>query len=192
MNKKIILASQSPRRKQLLKQLGLKFEVRPSEYEEDMSARKDPYELVKFLALNKAKDVIKHYKNAIIIGSDTIIIHKNHIIGKPRDKDQARKMLRCLSGNEHEVATGFAVIDTENNKIINDFNTAKVKFRELSDQEIEDYVNTGEPLDKAGSYGIQSKGAILIESVKGDYFSVVGLPIGKIYLALRELNINLK
>lgn len=190
MDRKIILASQSPRRKKLLNQIGLNFEIRASKYEEDMTVKKDPQELVQFLALNKAKDVAQYYQDAIVIGADTIVVYKNKVIGKPKNVEEARKTLRNLSGQKHEVITGFAVIDISKNEIINDFGLAQVQFRKLDQKEIEDYIQTGEPLDKAGSYGIQSKGAVLIDKIEGDYFSVVGLPIAKIYMALKELGIK--
>jgi septum formation protein len=192
MFRKIILASQSPRRKKLLEQIGLDFEIKASKYEEDMNAKKDPQELVQFLALNKAQNLTKNYQDAIIIGADTVVVYQNNIIGKPKNIEEARKTLNDFSDQEHEVITGFAIIDTKLDKFISGFDSAQVKFRKLDQKEIEDYIQTGEPLDKAGSYGIQSKGATLIESIKGDYFSVVGLPLTKIYLSLKELNVDLK
>jgi septum formation protein len=192
MFRKIILASQSPRRKKLLEQIGLDFEIKASKYEEDMNAKKDPQELVQFLALNKAQNLAKNYQDAIIIGADTVVVYQNNIIGKPKNIEEARKTLNDFSDQEHEVITGFAIIDTKLDKFISGFDSAQVKFRKLDQKEIEDYIQTGEPLDKAGSYGIQSKGATLIESIKGDYFSVVGLPLTKIYLSLKELNVDLK
>lgn len=190
MSQKIILASKSFRRKQLLKQMGLRFEIRESRYEEDMQARSNPYELVKFLALKKAEEVASHYNNGIVIGADTFIIYKNDFIGKPKSREAAKKILEEFSGNEHKVVSGFAIIDVKNKKIINDFGEAKVKFRNLSNNEIEDYLDTGEFSDKAGGYGLQDKAAVLIESISGDFYSIIGLPISKIYCVLKDMGIN--
>ena len=189
-NRKIILASKSPRRKELLEQIGLRFEVRESEYQEDMKAKDDPYKLVKFLALQKTKDVARHYDNAIIIGADTFIIYKNNFIGKPKNKAEAKNILKNFSGNEHSVITGFAIIDTKNNITVNNFGQAKVKFKKLSDQEIKDYIATEEPLDKAGGYAIQGKAGGFIESINGDYYSIIGLPLNKVYCELKKMGIS--
>lgn len=188
--RKIVLASKSTRRKKLLEQIGLDFCVRESEYEENMGRHKNPYELVKHLALEKTKDVARHYKDAIVIGADTFVIHKNKFIGKPKTKEEARKTLRKFSGKIHSAVSGFSIIDTKTGKVVNDYGEAKVKFKKLSKQEIEDYIATGEPFDKAGGYGLQDRGAVLIESVSGDSYSVVGLPLHKIYKALGKLGVN--
>jgi septum formation protein len=188
--RKIILASKSTRRKKLLEQIGLKFSVRESEYEEDMGRHKNPYELVKHLALEKTKDVARHYRDAIIIGADTFIIYENRFIGKPKSKEEARKMLGKFSRKVHSAVSGFAIIDTKTGKTINDYGEAKVKFKKLTKEEIEDYIATGEPFDKAGGYGLQDRGAVLIESVSGDSYSVVGLPLHKIYEALKKMGVN--
>lgn len=188
--RKIILASKSPRRKQLLEQIGLVFEVRESEYEEDMDAAGNPYDLAKFLALKKAEDVARHYLDAIVIGSDTFVIFEGRFIGKPKDSEDAKKTLRMLSGKEHEIVTGFAIIDTKENVIINDFGEARVRFRELDDFEIDEYVKTGEPLSMAGSYGLLNKAAVLIENIDGDFYSVIGLPLNKLYAELKKLGVK--
>ena len=190
MERKIILASGSPRRKQLLEQIGLQFKIRESEYEEDMTALSDPYELCKFLALQKAKDVARHYEDAIIIGADTFIVFEGEIIGKPKDEKDAEKTLRRLSGKENEAVTGFAIIDTKNNTAINDFGKGIVKFKELTDVEISEYIATGEPLKMAGAYGFMNRAAVLIEEVKGDFYSVIGLPLNKIYIELKKMGID--
>jgi len=190
MTRKIILASKSPRRKVLLEQIGLKFEICESEYEEDMGAISDPHELVKFLALNKARDVAKHYDDAIIIGADTFVIFNDKFIGKPKDENDARKILQNFSGKEHEVVTGFAIIDTKNNIEINDVGTALVKFRKLTEEEIESYIATGEPMTRAGAYGLMEKAAVLIDSINGDFYSVIGLPLNKIYTNLSKLGVD--
>jgi septum formation protein len=188
--RKIVLASKSPRRKCLLEQIGLKFDIHESDYEEDMQALSDPHELVKFLALNKARDVAKHYDDAIIIGADTFVIFKDKFIGKPKNEQDAREVLRNFSGKEHEVVTGFAIIDTRNNVIINDVGMASVKFRDLSEAEIDNYIATGEPMTRAGSYGLMERAAILIESINGDFYSVIGLPLNKVYVNLLKMGVD--
>lgn len=188
--RKIILASRSPRRKVLLEQIGLQFDIHESEYEEDMNAMKDPHELVKFLALNKAKDVAKHYNDAIIIGADTFVIFNDKFIGKPKDAQHAKEILKNFSGKKHEVVTGFAIIDTKNNIVINDLGKASVKFLELSDEEIDSYIATGEPLTRAGAYGLMERAAVLIDSIEGDFYSVIGLPLNKVYVNLKELGVD--
>jgi septum formation protein len=168
----------------------LEFEIRESEYEEDMAAMADPVELVKFLALNKAKAVARHYSDAIVIGADTFVIFDNHFIGKPKDKDDARRMLRLLSGQTNNIITGFAVIDTVTGRVVNDFDRADVTIRELTDEDIENYIETGEPMDKAGAFGIQGVGAVIVEKVDGDYHNIMGLPLSKIYAILKEFGID--
>lgn len=190
MPRKIVLASKSERRKALLHQIGLEFEVRESEYEEDMTAMSDPYELVKFLALGKAQDVAKHYEDAIIIGGDTFVFYEGKFIGKPKDEADAKRILSDFSGNTHNIVTGLAVIDTKNGIIVSDYDEAKVTFRKLDSEEIEDYVATSDPMDKAGAYGLMHRGAVLIEKIDGDFYSVVGLPLSKLHLALKKLGIN--
>ena len=185
--RKIVLASKSPRRKRMLEQIGVDFEIRESTYKEDMSARTDPYELAKFLALKKAEAVAGDFADAIIISADTFTIFNGEYIGKPKDKDDAKRILKNFSGQEHKIISAFALIDTKNQKVINDLGEAVVKFRNLSDEEIDAYVASGEPLEMAGGYGMLDHGATLIESVSGDFFSVIGLPLTKIYLALKEM-----
>jgi len=190
--KKIILASGSPRRKQLLEMMGLEFEVSPSTYEEDMSHSSDPYELAKFLSLKKAQDVaLKHKQdNAIIIAADTLISCDDKIFGKPHTPERAKEMLNAMSGRAHYVITGYTLIDTETNQIISDTKKTKVYFRELTQREIDAYIATGEPLDRAGAYAIQEKGSFLVEKVEGDYSNFMGLPVNDVMLALRKLGVK--
>jgi septum formation protein len=190
MQRKIVLASKSERRRMLLGQIKLDFEIRESEYEEDMSAMSDPYELAKFLALGKAQDVAKYYDDAIIIGADTFVFSGGKFIGKPKDVVDARKILTEFSGKTHEIVTGLAIIDTKNKIVINEYDEARVTFRKLMPEEIEDYIATGEPMDKAGAYGLMHRGAVLIEKVEGDFYSVIGLPLNKLHLALKKLGVN--
>ena len=189
--RKIILASRSPRRKALLEQVGLEFEIRESEYEEDMTAMSDPYELVKFLARKKGEDVAKHYEDAIIISGDTFTIFEGKFIGKPKDEEDAFRTLRNFSGKMHEIVSGFAIIDTKNKIVVNDFGKAFVKFKDLTEEEIADYVATKEPLSRGGSYGMMELGAVLIESIEGDFYSVIGLPLNKIYSELKKMGVDI-
>ncbi len=191
MKRKIVLASKSYWRKTLLEQIGLKdFEVVESEYEEDMGAMRDPRELVKFLARGKGEAVAKNFPDAIVLSGDTFIVFENEFIGKPKDAEDAKTTLRKFSGQEVSAVSGYAVIDTATGKVINDFGEGVVKFREMSEEEIADYVATGEPLTLAGSFGIMKGAAAFVESVSGDFYSIVGFPIGKIYLALKEFGMD--
>ena len=191
MQRKIVLASKSPRRRDLLKQIGIKdFEIRESRYEEDMTAKNDPFKLVKFLALEKTKEVASHYDDAIVIGGDSIVAFEGKFIGKPKDEEDAKTILRNFSGKQVVAISGFAVIDTKNNKIVSDFGSAKVIFSELSEEEIDDYVATGEPLGMAGAFGLMNRAAVFAEGVDGDFYSIIGLPVNKVYLELKKMGIN--
>lgn len=183
---KIILASGSPRRKELLKNLGITFNVVNSEFEEVLSDNMHPYKLAADLALQKAESVANNnYTDAIIIAADTIVIHKG-VLGKPHNDDDAYEMLKALSNNVHEVVTGIAIMDCKSNKSITDYEVTKVYFREISDEEIYRYIATGEPMDKAGAYGIQGKASLFVKKIDGDYFNVVGLPIYKLGRLLQQ------
>jgi septum formation protein len=187
--KRLILASESPRRKELLSKLGLPFEVMHSDYEEDMNALPDPRQLAKFLSLNKAKSVAQKVKgDAIIIAADTFVVHNNTFLGKPHTPENAKVMLQSLQGQTHSVITGLAIIDTATNKIVNEISETKVTMRAISDDEIDWYVTTGEPLDKAGAYAIQGGAAIFVEKIDGDYFTVMGLPLCLLSKKLKEFN----
>lgn len=186
---KIILASSSPRRKQLLEQTRINFEVDPSNYEEDMSYSNDPHELAKFLSLKKAQEVSQRRKEeAIIIGADSIISCNGKIYGKPHTQERAKEMLTAMSGKTHEVITGYTLINTKTNQTISNSKATKVFFKNLKEEEINSYIATGEPLDKAGAYAIQEKGAFLVDKIEGDYNNVVGLPISDVISALEDLS----
>lgn len=182
--KQIILASESPRRKALLEKIGLKFKVVKSDYKEKIDPSLSPHALAKKLSLGKAESVAKKYKNAIIIAADTFVVLDGRIIGKPKDAIDAKKTLRLLSNRIHLIITGFTIINSETNKIVSKSEETKIYMRKIADHEIDSYIKTKEPFDKAGSYAIQEKGSIFIEKIEGDFFNAVGLPI---YTLLKEL-----
>lgn len=191
MQRKIVLASKSPWRKSLLEQIGIKdFQIMESDYEEDMSALENPIELVKFLALKKGEAVAKNFEDAIIISGDTFIVFEGKFIGKPKDNEDAKQTLKLFSGKEVSAISGFAVIDTKSGKIINDYGEGLVKFRTITDEEIDDYLASGEALNLAGSFGVLKRAAVFMDSFSGDFFSIVAFPINKIYLALRDLGVD--
>ena len=172
---KYILASASPRRKELLSLAVKDFEIIPSKIPEIVPDGLEVEKHSEYLARLKANDIAKDFKNAVVIGADTSVILGNEILGKPRDREDAKRMLKMLSGNIHKVITGCTVVK---NGVCDSFSvTTEVEFIGLTDKEIEDYLNTDEPYDKAGSYGIQGLGGLFVNSIKGDYFNVVGLPI---------------
>ncbi|MDO4977038.1 MAG: Maf family protein [Eubacteriales bacterium] len=179
----IILASGSPRRKELLEQAGYIFTVEVSDADENVAACK-PADMVEELSLRKATAVAKLHGDGKdfcrIIGSDTIVVKDEKVLGKPEDEEDAKRMLRELSGREHEVYTGVTVLTVEAGKVVKTqqfHECTKVVMREISEEEIEKYVASGEPMDKAGAYGIQGRAGIFISGIYGDYYNVVGLPI---------------
>ncbi len=182
--KRIILASASPRRKQLLEKIGLSFTIESSDLNEDnatLSLDKDPIELAKELALRKATFIASRNKEGtLVIGADTIVILNGDILGKPHTPEAAEEMLSQLSGIWHKVITGVALVEAQNGKWIVDAVSTEVKMRELSEDIIKAYISTDEPLDKAGAYGIQELGAVLVEEIRGCYYNVVGLPLAKL------------
>lgn len=185
MSEAIILASASPRRKELLGYLGVPFEVVPSAYEEWMPpTHSDVPALAQHLAAEKARDVARRYPDRLVLGADTIVVLGERVYGKPVDVPDAERMLAELSGRTHQVVT--AVVLVERGALTTVAVTTDVTFRSLPAEEIRAYVATGEPLDKAGSYGIQGYGAILIEAIRGDYTNVVGLPVPTVARLLRE------
>ena len=184
----IYLASRSPRRRKLLKQLGIKFKSFSVNLDEKINGGEKPVNLVKRLTIEKLELARKKIKSGLIITADTIVVLNNKIIGKPKNKKEAVQYLKLLSGKQHIVFTGFAVMNIPANKIIVDYEKTEVKFRKLEDDEINDYVLSGSPLDKAGAYGIQDDfGAVFVEKINGCYYNVVGLPLTKLYQALRKL-----
>ena len=179
----IILASASPRRRELLALAGVDFTVKVADVEELIPENASPDEVVKSLALQKAQAVAQMNPDSIVIGSDTVVALGNTILGKPQDEENAVEMLTMLSGRAHTVYTGVAIICGE--KISNFCEATQVVFHTLTEKEIRDYVATKEPNDKAGAYGIQGKGCVLVEKIVGDYFNVVGLPVSRVYRELK-------
>lgn len=185
---KLVLASASPRREELLTQLNLKFTVVPSKIDEEEFNISDPVELVKVLAEEKARSVSKLVEDVIIIAADTVVVHNGQILGKPANESKARKMLKELSSDQHQVITGVAVLNSRTGESHLDYNITDVKMTALSEQDIDKYVETGEPLDKAGSYAIQGFGGLFVEEIKGSYYSVMGLPIHQLAKLLDKFN----
>ncbi len=189
--KEVILASGSPRRKQILEQIGLKFKVYPSDIDEAVEPHDDTGQLVERLALMKAEDVArKVVPGSLVIGADTIVESERGILGKPVDEKEAFDMLLLLSGKRHTVLTGIAVVDTMNHKTLVSHEKTEVMFRPVSEREIHAYVNTGEPMDKAGAYGIQGRGAVFVEKINGCYFNVVGLPAARLCVMLKGMGVE--
>ncbi len=189
MNKRIILASNSPRRRELLEMIGLKFDIIADNTPEPMNCDKAPDEIVCELAEFKGNNVSKKLESAegaIIIAADTVVAVDNEILGKPSDTQDAMNMLLKLSGKMHCVYTGVYVLDTDTDKRISFYEKTEVFFKKLDIDEINDYINTREPLDKAGAYGIQNLGSLFVEKINGDYFNVVGLPLSRLGRVLKE------
>lgn len=193
MDNTLILASASPRRKELLEQIGLEFSVIPSNIEETIKPDEPPEHLVIRLSLAKARNIAERFntRSRWVIGSDTIVVCGSRILGKPSDEREAATMLRLLSGTSHLVISGFAVIDRRRECQRSEAVTTKVHFRQLTEAEIARYIATKEPADKAGAYAIQGLGACFVSSIEGSYTNVVGLPLCRLTLTLKELGVPL-
>jgi septum formation protein len=185
---RVILASSSPRRRELLNLVGIAHEVRPADIDETVLPGEHPSPHAERLARSKAAAVAASDPSAVVIGSDTIVVIEGQILGKPVDRGDAQRMLRMLSGREHTVVT--AVAAALEGKVVSSVEQVRVTFRALTDQEIDDYIATGEPMDKAGSYGIQGFGATIIRKVDGDFFAVMGLPLVTLVALLPELGVK--
>lgn len=188
--KRIVLASASPRRAELLRQVALPFEVMVSDAEEEILDL-PPGEFAKSTAFQKARIISRNVMEGIIIAADTIVAVDEKILGKPANAQEAFNMLNMLNGRKHQVYTGLCIIDMPSAYYFLDFCKTDVYFNKLTEEEIKSYIDTGEPFDKAGAYGIQGKGALLVDKIKGCYFNVVGLPLALLHQALKEFNINL-
>jgi len=187
---RLILASKSPRRSYLLDQAGLTFTVIPSSFDENSVSLSTPETYVKVLAEAKADDVAKSYPESWVIGADTIVVIDGIILGKPDSKEQARTMLKRLSGKTHHVYTGYCICCRAKERVFSNTVKTDVLFKNLADNEIEWYINTSEPFDKAGAYAIQGLGTFIVKSIKGSYTNVVGLPVCEVIEFLIEENIT--
>ena len=190
--RKIILASASPRRKQLLEELNIDFTVHKSDVEEIMDSKMHPSKLVMENAYRKAFDISENFtgEDCVTIGSDTVVVYNDRIMGKPSNEKDAFKMLSDLSNNTHQVYSGIAICDCLDSNYAVDYAVTDVTMWDYNNDIIKAYISSGEPLDKAGSYGIQGKGRLLVKSIKGCYFNVVGLPITLLAKSLLRFNIN--
>lgn len=194
MQKKLILASSSPRRQELIASLQLPFEIKVSDVNEDTEPGLSPAEVVEQLSSRKAAAVCEMYKeeqrkDGIVIGSDTIVVLEGQVLGKPKDRQDAFRMLSALQGREHRVYTGVACVDLSSGQQLISHQVTLVYMKPLTQTQIERYIDTGEPMDKAGSYGIQGLGATIVERIEGDYFNVVGLPMSLLSDMLQRLGI---
>ena len=185
---RVVLASSSPRRRQLLDLIGIAHEVRPANIDETMRAREVPRRHAERLAREKATKIATRDPDLITIGADTVVVINRKVLGKPRDEAEAIHMLSQLSGREHTVITAVAV--ARGKKLRSAIEEVQVRFRRLHDDEIKAYVATGEPMDKAGAYGIQGYGATIVECVEGDYFAVMGLPLARLVSLMRDLGVR--
>ncbi|CUH97442.1 hypothetical protein P22_3572 [Propionispora sp. 2/2-37] len=189
---KVVLASSSPRRKEILQQIGCSFTVVASQVEEDNRLEVAPCQLVILHAKSKAlaaRDKVD--SDTVIIGADTVVVFAGQVFGKPSGVQEAKQMLMALSGRQHEVITGVAVVKCSTGEMWTDYSVTQVKFSVLSESEIDCYIASGEPMDKAGAYGIQGRGSLLVESINGCYFNVVGLPVSKLYGILKKAGVFL-
>ena len=189
---KVILASASPRRRELLEGLGIKnLSVMPSRYESPPPEGASPEQAVKYIAMGKAMDIAKSVNDpsALIIAADTLVYLDGVPMGKPKNREDAKKHLSALSGREHIVASGVAIIYKDKSAAAGEL--THVRFAPMSEREIDWYISTGEPMDKAGSYGIQGLGSIFIEGIRGDYFNVMGLPVHRLSTELNKLGISI-
>jgi septum formation protein len=186
----LILASNSPRRRELLSQIGLDFSVDPADVDESILPDETPEGYAIRVALDKARVVALKARTGLVIAADTIVVLDGEILGKPSDEGDAERMLTRLSGKVHRVLTGLAVMDVATGKALTRISTTRVRFRSLAPQEIASYVATGEPLDKAGAYGIQGRGALLIDRIDGCYSNVVGLPLSLLGVLLSAFGVD--
>ena len=186
----MILASNSPRRKEILENFGFSLKT-VSKNIDEISNKEKITEKIMDIARQKTEAVAVIYPDENVVGADTVVVVEGKILGKPKDEKEAFNMLKSLSGRSHEVITAYSFINLKNNIMINDVEVTKVFFKKLSDEEINWYINTKEPMDKAGAYGIQRKGAFFVEKIEGDFFSVMGFPLGKFLRRLTEIGIDL-
>lgn len=191
MARRIVLASASPRRRELLEQVGLEFSIDPGEVDERVPAGEEPGHLVLRLALDKATSVARRHPGAVVIGADTVVVLDGTVLGKPSDVDHARAMLRLLAGAAHRVLTGVAVVDAFSGRRRSEYEETLVWMRPYTEQEIERYLATGEPMGKAGAYAIQGRGALLVRRIEGCYANVVGMPLVLLASLLENFGVSI-
>ena len=182
----LVLASASPRRAEILRAVGWPFEASPADVDESRGEGEEAVAYVRRLAREKAEAVARTRLFGLVLGADTVVVLEGEVLGKPRDADDARRMLRALGGRRHEVLTGVALVRAESGRCVVGHEQTRVRFGELSEEEIDEYVGTGEPADKAGAYAIQGRAALFIEGIEGDFWNVVGLPVRLLYRLARE------
>lgn len=180
----LILASQSPRRKALMELFPMPVQIRVADIDESMDPAKPPFEEVARVSLAKARAILRE-ETDVVVAADTIVVCQGQVLGKPADPEQAKQMLRLLSGRSHQVMTGLCVLQGARERVVTE--VTDVCFRVLTEQEIERYVRSGEPMDKAGAYGIQGRGALFVQKIVGDYYNVMGLPVCRLGQILREM-----
>jgi len=181
---RLILASASPRRSELLRNAGIRFKVEPAHIHEEPNAGETPLDYAKRLARDKARAVLAHYVDEVVLGADTVVVADEHLLEKPANGEDAARMLRLLSGRAHEVITGVCL--TSSRRELVEAEVTRVFFMKMSESEIAEYVASGEPMDKAGAYGIQGMASRWVGRIEGCYFNVVGLPVARLYRMLRE------
>ena len=184
------MASASPRRKELLEQIGLNFRVEPSNYQENIRPDLEPHDLARSLSLGKARLVARNHRNALVIAADTFIVLEGKILGKPRTQTEAREMLKTMNGKAHSVITGFTIMDADSHKTLSRSVETTVHLRKLGPAELDAYVRSKEPMDKAGGYAIQGLGSVIVERIEGDYSNVIGLPLSALAESLKEFGVH--
>ena len=187
----MILASKFPRRKEILENIGFNLEIKSKNIEE-ISDEEDVIEKIKDIAYKKTEEVAKENPKAFVVGADTIVEVDGEILGKPKNEEETYKFLTKLSGRSHNVITAYSLINKEKNISIKEYSSTKVYFRKLDDEMIKWYIQSKEPMDKAGAYGIQEKGSVFVEKIEGDFFTVMGFPIEKFIKSLEKIGISLK
>ena len=187
----MILASGSPRRQEILKEVGFNFKVMVPEIEE-VSKEEEPVKKILDISRKKAMSVGEKYTNEYVLSADTVVVVYDKILGKPKNVEEAREYLSLLSGREHEVITAYTFMSIEKNFFLSDYSVSKVKFYKLDEETINWYIETGEYKDKAGAYGIQGKGRVLVENINGDFFSIMGFPVASFVNKLKEIGIDIK
>lgn len=186
-SKKLVLASRSPRRAEILTAVGWPFEMVASNIDETRFKSESAVSYVTRLAQAKAEAVARIVTSGLVVGADTVVVVEDQILGQPSDAGDAGRMLKLLSGRWHEVLTGVALMHAGKNSLVFEYEKTRVRFTEMSDAEIDWYVGTGEPMDKAGAYAVQGRAALFIEEIQGDYFNIVGLPMRLLYKLMRQI-----